>query len=154
LPGEEILMIPDQIRIRAQALDEAIEKRDVEATMAFFSDDFEIEMIGLTLKGREGLKKALSWMFDCLKEIRIIPLTILIDGATFFEEFVLRSKTKRGKTLEVRQAEVLIYDLDYKVKSLRLYFDRLELGEVFASNIGERLVVKLLARASVKSLQD
>jgi ketosteroid isomerase-like protein len=147
-------MISDQIQRVAQALDEAIEKRDIEATMAFFSDDCEIELIGLTLKGRGGLKRALNWLFDSLKEIRLIPLTILIDGAIFFEEFVLRSKTKRGKPIEVKQAEVLIYDLDYKVKSLRLYFDRLELGEVFASTIGVRALVRFLGRASVKSLRD
>jgi ketosteroid isomerase-like protein len=147
-------MISDEIKKHAQDLDEAIEKRDIDAVMDFFSDDCEIRMIGLTLKGKAGLKRALSWMFDHFQKISLIPLTILIDGPTFFEEFIVRTKTMAGRTMEVRQAEVLIYEADYKVKSLRLYFDRLELGEAFASNIGERILVKLLARASVKGLGD
>jgi hypothetical protein len=43
-------MNSDQIRKRAQALDEAIEKRDVGATLGFFSEDRTIGMFGLTLK--------------------------------------------------------------------------------------------------------
>jgi ketosteroid isomerase-like protein len=147
-------MISDQIRKRAHDLDKTIEKRDVAACMAFFSDDCEIVIIGLTLKGKDGLKRALSWIFGYLQEISLIPVTIMIDGSTFFEEFIVRTKTKKGKTIEVRQAEVLIYDADYQVKSLRLYFDRMELGEVFASNHLERTMIKLLARASFKGLRD
>jgi ketosteroid isomerase-like protein len=76
-------MNSDQIRKRAQALDEAIEKRDVGATLGFFSEDCTIEMFGLTLKGQDGLMKAIGWMYDHLQEISLIPVTIMIDGSTW-----------------------------------------------------------------------
>lgn len=146
-------MTDSEIRQRAKALDDAVERRDFETVTAFFSEDCEIEMIGLKLEGREALRKALRWMFDRLPEIRFIPVTIMIEGTIFFEEFILQTTVRRERTIEVRMAEVLIYDADDKVKSLRLYFDRLELGDVFAPRAIERALIKFLIRASVKGLR-
>ena len=53
----------------------------------------------------------------------------------------------------MKQTEVLVYDEECKVRSLRLYFDRLELAEVYASNIIERTIIKHLIKASLKGLQ-
>jgi hypothetical protein len=91
-------------------------------------------------------------MFRHLREIRLIPITILIEGSTFFEEFLVRTKNTKGRKVEVKQAEVLIYDENYKINSLRLYFDRLELGDVFVSNFLEKAMVRLLAKASIRGL--
>jgi ketosteroid isomerase-like protein len=145
-------MDADRIRKLAQALDETIEKKDVSSVADFFSDDCELEMAGQILKGKEDLKRAFSWIFGHLPEIRLIPITILIEGSTFFEEFLVRTKSTKGKMLQVKQAEVLVYEDDYKVRSLRLYFDRLELGDVFVSNFIEKAMVELLAKASLRGL--
>jgi hypothetical protein len=51
----------------------------------------------------------------------------------------------------VKQAEVLVWE-DYKVKSLRLYFDRLQLADAFTSNVLEQMMVKQLVKASFKGL--
>lgn len=147
-------MDSDQIKKRAQALDDAIEKRNIPAVLDFFSEDCEMEMAGLALKGKDGLQRALRWIFGHLREIRLIPITIMIEGETFFEEFIVRTETPKGRKVEVKQAEVLVYDEDYKVKSLRLYFDRLEMGDFFVSNFVERAIVKLTAELSVKGLRS
>ncbi|MGA1822686.1 MAG: nuclear transport factor 2 family protein [Thermoplasmatota archaeon] len=72
-------------------------------------------------------------MYSTLPEIRFEPVTIMIEGNTFFEEFVAVCKLKNGKTIRSRQAEVLIYE-DYKVRSLRIYFDRLDFAEAVSDN--------------------
>jgi ketosteroid isomerase-like protein len=140
------------IRQYAKALDDAIEKRDIAELVTYFCDDCDIELLGINLTGKEGLGKAIAWMYRYLKELVIIPVTIMVDGNTFFEEFVVEAKVRGGKEVKVNMAEVLVYDDDYKVRSLRLYFDRLELAEAFISNFIERLMIKQVIKASTKGL--
>jgi ketosteroid isomerase-like protein len=142
---------PEEIRKYAKALDDAIEGRNIEEVMSCFCDDCEVELLGVKLTGKEGLRKAIDWMYKYLKEITLIPVTIMVEGNTFFEEFIVKVKVRGGKEIQVKQAEVLIYD-EYKVKSLRLYFDRLELAEAFASNVIEQIMVKQIIKASLRGL--
>jgi ketosteroid isomerase-like protein len=142
---------PEEIRKYAKALDDAIEGRNIEEVESYFCDDCEIEVLGIKLTGKEGLRKAFGWMYKYLKEMVLIPVTIMVDGNTFFEEFIVKTKVKGGKEIQVKQAEVLVYD-EYKVKSLRLYFDRLELAEAFISNAVEKIMVNQIIKASIKGL--
>ena len=145
-------MSPEKIRNLAKALDDAIEKQDMEEILSYFSDNCEIELPGVTLSGKEGLRKAIRWMYRYLKEITLIPITIMVDGNTFFEEFIVRAKIKEGKEIEVKQTEVLVYDDEYKVKNIRLYFDRLELAAAYTSNPVEKIMINQLSKASLKGL--
>jgi hypothetical protein len=86
-----------------------------------------------------------------LNEIILVPITIMVDGDVFFEEFIVKAKVKDGKELKVKQAEVLVWYED-KIKSLRLYFDRLELADAFISNLLERMMVNQLVKESFKGL--
>jgi len=140
-----------EIRRYAKALDDAIEGGDIDEVMSYFSDDCEIELLGVKLSGKEGLRKAFDWIYKYLKDMVLVPITIMVDGNVFFEEFMVKAKVKGGKELQVKQAEVLVYE-DYKVKSLRLYFDRLELADAFTSNVLERMMVKQLVKESLKGL--
>ena len=142
-----------QIRQIAKALDDAIEKQNIAEILSYFSDSCEIEMLGIRLNGKEGLKKVFAWIYRYLGQIVLMPVTIMVDGNTFFEEFIIKAKVKGGKEIQAKQAEVLIYDDKYKVRSLRLYFDRLELAEAFTSGIIERIMIKLLIKASIKGLR-
>ena len=140
-----------EIRKYARALDDAIERRNIEEVMSYFCDDCEFEFLGIKLTGKEGLRKAFEWMYKYLKDMVLVPITIMVDGNVFFEEFIVKTKVKGDKELQVKQSEVLVYD-DYKVKRLRLYFDRLELADAFISNVLERMMVKQLVKASLKGL--
>ena len=142
----------EKIRELAKNLDDAIENRDTEDVISHFSEICEIELLGIKLTGKEGLKKAISWIYRSLKEITLVPITIMIEGNTFFEEFFVQTKTTAGKEIQVKQSEVLIYDDEYKVKSLRLYFDRLELATAYTSNPLEKLMINRLSKASLKGL--
>ena len=142
----------ENILKQAKALDDAIEKRDSEELISYFSDNCEIELLGIKLTGKEGLKTAIRWIFRYLKDITLSPITIMIERNIFFEEFSVRTKTKEGKEIQVKQAEVLVYNDEYKVKSLRLYFDRLELAATYTSNPIEKMMINWLSKASLKGL--
>ena len=143
---------PEKIRKLAKALDDAIENRKTEEVMSYFAETCEIELLGVKLTGKEGLRKAIRWIFRYLKEITLSPITIMIEGNTFFEEFFVRTKIKEDKEIQVKQTEVLVYDDEYKVKSLRLYFDRLELAAAYTSNPIEKMMIDRLSKASLKGL--
>lgn len=143
---------PEKIRKLAKALDDAIENRKTKEVMSYFAETCEIELLGVKLTGKEGLRKAIRWIFRYLKEITLSPITIMIEGNTFFEEFFVRTKIKEDKEIQVKQAEVLVYDDEYKVKSLHLYFDRLELAAAYTSNPIEKMMVDRLSKASLKGL--
>ena len=74
-----------------------------------------------------------------------------IERSTFFEEFTVKVSVK-GEEIRVKQAEVLVYDVEYKVKSLRLYFDRLELAAAYTSNPIKKMMIDRLSKASLKGL--
>jgi len=143
---------PEKIRKLAKALDDAIESRKTDEVISHFSDTCEIELLGVKLTGKEGLRKAIGWIFMYLKEITLSPIKIMIEGNTFFEEFIIRTKTQEGNEIEVKQAEVLVYDDEYKVESLRLYFDRLELAAAYTPNPIEKMMIDRLNKASLKGL--
>jgi ketosteroid isomerase-like protein len=146
-------MDASQIKALAKALDDAIENEDVEKVLSFFTEDCETELLGLRLEGRQGLKRALDWMYMHVTNITLTPITILIDDSVFFEEFLVKAKTHKGKRLEVKQAEVLIYNEDYLVTSLRLYFDRLLLADTMATNFVDRILLNKVIKSSLKGLE-
>ena len=137
----------------AKALDDAIERANVEEIVAYFSDDCQIHLPAISLSGHEGLRRAINWMYRYLKEIVLVPNTIIIQGNIFFEEFTVKAKID-GRSIELKQAEVLEYGTDYKVKSIRLYFDRLQLARAVSSNFIDQIIIKRITRAFLKGLSE
>ncbi len=72
----------DEIRKAAVNLDNAIEKKDTEKILSSFSDDCEIELLGIKLKGKEGVRRWINWLYKHLAEVRFLPVTIMIDDLT------------------------------------------------------------------------
>jgi len=144
--------LPEKIRQAATELDNAIENRDVDRIMAGFSDDCEIKLLGVKLTGKEGLAKWIDWMYARLEEIKFEPITIMVDGNAFFEEFILKGRLHDGTEVQSKQAEVLIYE-NYKVKSLRLYFDRLDFAHSVAKGVISKALVRRVVRESLKGLK-
>ncbi len=142
---------PDEIRRVAAGLDNAIENKNMELALSCFSDDCEIELLGTKLTGKEGARKCICWMYEHLAKVRFVPVTIMIQGNTFFEEFILKGKLHNGIEVQSKQAEVLIYE-NYKVKSLRLYFDRLEFADSIAKGPVSKALVRKLIKRSLKGL--
>lgn len=140
---------PDEIRKAAKDFDTAVASKDIDRILASFTDDCEIEILGQTLDGKEGVEKWINWLHKTLKQIKFQPITTLVDGNVFFEEFIIRGRLPSGIGVKSKQAEVLVYE-NYKIKSLRLYFDRLDFAgaivrEPFSKVIANRIIKKSLA---------
>ncbi len=141
----------DKIRQVAMDFDNAIESKDIDLMVSFFTDDCEIELMGIKLSGKDGARRWLEWLFGSLIEIKFKPVTIMVQGNIFFEEFILVGTLPNGKIVESKQSEVLVYE-DFKIKSLRVYFDRLDFADVVAEDFISRKIVKTLISRSLKGL--
>jgi hypothetical protein len=141
------------IRTKAKALDDAIEKGVIEDILPFFAPGCQLELFGVQLQGHQGLQKALKWMSKYLTDIKLTPIVIMIDGHIFFEEFTVDANTPNGKQVQIKQAEVLEYDSEYKVKSLRLYFDRLLLAKESVTNVFDKWLINRIIRSSISGLE-
>jgi hypothetical protein len=113
---------PDRIREAAAQLDDRLEAGDREGVIACFEADCEIELLGVLLRGHEGVRRWLEWMFGRVESLRFHPRAIAVDGAEFFEEFTVEASLRGGGSVRSLQSEVLTYR-DGLVRSLRLYFD-------------------------------
>ena len=145
------LQSKERILKLASDLDQDLEKMDIEALIPYFDENCEIELLGLSLKGISGLRKWLKWFFDIFSSIKFEPIVIMVDGSVFFEEFYVHGVTKNNKKLTGRIAEVLVYE-NYKIKSLRLYFDRLNFADASITGFLEKKIVKLIKSKSLKGL--
>ena len=141
----------DRIKEIAMDFDNAIEARDIEQMVDAFADDCEIELMGITLKGKEGARKWSEWLFSSVPNIKFKPIIILIEGNVFFEEFLVTGTLPDGKVVESKQSEVLVYE-NSKIKSLRLYFDRLDFADLVALSFFSKKIVKMLKSRSLKGL--
>ncbi len=147
-----MIQTKEQILNVAKELDDAIETRDVERILPFFAEDCSIELFELTLHGHEGARKWLEWMFQHLTEISFDPIIIMVDDNVFFEEFIVQGKLHDGRTVQSKQAEVLVYE-NLLVNSLRLYFDRLDFVEALSSSWINRKIIQKIIKESVKGLE-
>ena len=141
----------EKIRQVAKDLDDTLETKNIEQILYFFADDCEIELLGVTVTGKEGAGRWLKWQFEHVKEVKLVPVVIMIEGDTFFEEFIVKARLHGGTEVQSKQAEVLVYE-DYKVKSLRLYFDRLDFADSIAKGLISKAVVRRLIKMSTKGL--
>ena len=135
----------------AAELDKDLEKQDVDNLIPYFSEDCEIEILGVKLKNKKNLKKWLRWFFDLFDTISFEPIVIMVDKNIFFEEFIIHVTFNQGKRLSVKIAEVLEYH-NYKITSLRLYLDRLEFADILTSGLLSKKLVNLIKKRSLKGL--
>ncbi|HUT80273.1 MAG TPA: nuclear transport factor 2 family protein [Candidatus Bathyarchaeia archaeon] len=130
----------------------AIEKMDITELLTYFADDCEIEILNVTLTGKDGAQKWLNWMFNHITKIKFEPIKTIIEGSSHFEEFVIKAKTKEGSTIKSKQAKVLTFE-NYKIKSLRLYFDRLDFVNAAAGDFFSKKIVERVSKKSLEGLE-
>jgi ketosteroid isomerase-like protein len=140
-----------EIREAAMAFDKALERKDLQAIMAKFADDCEIELLGVKLLGKEGAKKWLDWIYEHVAKIEFVPVTIMVEGNTFFEEFIVEATFHDGEEARSKQAVVLVFE-DLKIKSLRMYFDRLDFSGAVAKDVISKTIVREIVKKSAEGL--
>ena len=75
----------------------------------------------------------------------------MVEGNTFFEEFTVKARLFSGKEIKSQQAEVLVYE-NCKIKSLRLYFDRLDFAESVTGPPFGKIAVNQIVKKSLGGL--
>jgi hypothetical protein len=75
----------------------------------------------------------------------------MVEGNTFFEEFIVEAKFHDGEEAHSKQAVVLVFE-DLKIKSLRMYFDRLDFSGSVAKDVVSKTIVKELLKKSLEGL--
>ena len=120
----------ETIRVAATRLDDALERGDTEEVVACFAEDCEVELLGVRLCGRDGVRRWLRWMkARGIQSLWFTPRSIVVEGDVFVEEFLASLRMVDGRMVESRQSEVLVYENNL-VKSLRLYFDPMDFAEI------------------------
>jgi ketosteroid isomerase-like protein len=142
---------PDLIRKVAMDFDNAIESKNIEEALSAFSPDCVIELFGIRIQGLESAKKWIKWLYTHLDRISFEPITIMVEDNIFFEEFIVHGTLHNGKKIKSSQAEVLVYE-NYKIKSLRIYFDRLDFIESIVDGFISKRIVKSLVNRSLEGL--
>ena len=141
----------EEIRRVAMALDKALESRDMQAITEKFTDNCEIELLGIKLFGKEGVRKWVDWIYMHVAEIKFLPVTIMVEGNTFFEEFVVEAKFPDGE--EARSSQTVVLEVEnLKVKSLRMYFDTLDFSGAVAKDVISKTIVRELIKKSLEGL--
>ena len=135
----------------ALAFDEALERKDLVSAVEMFVDDCEIELLGVKLSGKEGARKWLNWIYTHVAEIKFLPITKMLEGNTFFEEFIVEAKFHDEERARSKQAVVLVFQ-NFKIKSLRMYFDRLDFSSSVAKDVISKTIVRELIKKSLEGL--
>ena len=113
------------IRAAASKLDEALETGDLDRVVACFAEDCTVELLGVRLRGHDGVRRWLHWVFARVERIEFSPRVVSVDGDVFIEEFGVSGTPANGRRLESQWAEMLTYR-DGLVTSLRLYFNSID----------------------------
>lgn len=140
--------LPDKIKNIARKFDDAIVNKDLKTVLETFHDDCEIELLNVTLEGREGVENWFYWLYRHVEELEFIPVTIMVENNTFFEEFIVKGTFRNGKQFESKQSEVLEFEED-KITSLRIYFDRLDFAAAINLGFpGKTIIEKILTKST------
>ncbi|TXT67131.1 MAG: hypothetical protein BAJALOKI1v1_170001 [Promethearchaeota archaeon] len=142
---------PEKIKQIAMELDNALENKDFALLKTYFAEDCTIEFLNLTLKGKKGLEKWLHFVYNYIEMFTLEPIVIMVQNDVFFEEFMVIARLSDGSTIKSKWAEVLIYE-NYKIKSLRLYFDRLDFAKAVAPNWIVRKILSYLDKKTLEGL--
>jgi len=141
----------EKIRKAAAAFDNAIENKNIEEILSSFTEDCEIELLQQLLIGKAGVKKWIDWLYKNIRQIKFQPIITMVKGNTLFEEFIVRARLHSGIEIKSKQSEVLVYEND-KIKSLRLYFDRLDFAESVTKGRISKTVLNQVIKRSLEGL--
>ena len=143
---------PEAILKAALNLDDAIEDRDFESVASKFTEDCEIELLGISLTGKDGVRKWMRWQFNHISKIKFTPVIKMVSGSTFFEEYIAKAKLPDGEEIQSKQVVVLRFE-GTLIGNLRLYFDRLDFAGSIARDVVSKAIVRELIKKSVEGLE-
>lgn len=128
-------------------------KGDVEKTLAFFTDDAVWVTPDGTFKGKDELRRYLTWLGHTIKDMAITEsgTGVMAQGNSGSFEHVIRG------TIEGVKGEVLAwcaYEFSGgKIKQLRTIYDRLSIAQQVAKGWLPRWLVGMIVRRLEKGLR-
>ena len=140
-----------EIKEVAMAFDKALEDKDVNKVIESFTDDCEIEFLNTKLQGKQGVKSWYKWLYTHIAKLELIPVIIMAENNVFIEEFIAKATYPDGKQAQSKQAEVLVFE-GQKIKSLRMYFDRLDFSSSIAKDFISKTIIKQIVKKSLEGL--
>ena len=133
-------------------LDKVLETKNVDKGLSLFSKKCSIEMLGITLKGKTGVKKWFGWLFGSFEKIKIRNLTVFVQGEKMFKEYVLVATLHDGNNICSKQSEVITFYGD-KIKNIRIYFDRIDFKDLVADNFIKKIFLDRLVEKPLEELR-
>jgi hypothetical protein len=75
----------------------------------------------------------------------------MVEDNTFFEEFTVKATFHDSEEARSNQAVVLVFE-NLKIKSLRMYFDRLDFATSEAKDVISKTILRELLKKSLEGL--
>lgn len=136
----------------ADTFRDAVQDRNVEALVSCFAEDCEVELLNLKLHGRDGVRKWYHWMCGHMKSTSFEHVCSAVNGSIYIEEYIMHGVIHNGKKMHNKQTRVLEFNGD-KIKSFRLYLDRLQFADSVVNDFAGKIVVRKFIEISVKGMK-
>lgn len=134
-------MSAEEVKSQMRAFRAALESRDVDRVMSFFTDDGEWHAPEGVFKGKEQVKRYAAWNAKTTPDLKIIEtgVKILAEGDAGVYEHVL-SGTVDGAKWETLGLCIYEFAGD-KIKSIRSVYDRLAIAKQVAKGSMAKMAV-------------
>lgn len=145
-------MSEEKIKSLIRDFIEAFTKRDVEKALSFFAEDATYVTPWGTFKGKEEIKRFLTWNAKTVTDLTVTDsgIGIMVQGNKAVYEHII------GATMEGMKGEVLAmcaYEFsDEKIQHLRTALDRLSIAKQVAKGWLAKKVVNSVVKRTEKGL--
>jgi len=140
-------MTEEEIKNVVKSLVDALEKRDIDRAVSTFTDDAEWFTPHGTFKGKDEIKKYITWMTDVLKDLKFVMdgVGLLIQGNQGIHQSIYEG-TYKG--IKVKAANICTYEFaEDKIKRHWTINDRLSLAKQVATGpIARKAVSTIIAK--------
>jgi len=130
----------------------AFEKGDVEKTLSFLADDIVwVDPVG-TFKGKEEVKRLLSWEAQTGKvHMRDAGIGIMVKGNKAVYEYIIEGAPTGGEKFET--PGVCVYEFSgEKIQRHMALYDRLSIGKQAARGWFAKRIVNIIVNQAEKGL--
>ncbi len=134
--------------------DEAFVKGDVEKMLSFFAEDGVLVAPQGTFKGKEELKRSLTWLVETTsnKRVRDAGIGIMVKGNKAVHEHVFEAVTLDGMKYEILGACVYEFSGE-KIQQHTDLYDRLSIAKQAARGWLEKKIINAVVNRMEKGLR-
>jgi ketosteroid isomerase-like protein len=134
---------------------DAYMKLDVDGTLSFFAENAVWQTPEGVFKGKEEMKRYLTWDFKMMRQIKFrdAGIGLVVKGNKAVYEYIAEGVTYQGMKYET--PGVCIYEIDDgKIKQHRaLYYDRLSIAKQAAKGVISKRVINSVLNTMEKGLR-